>query len=179
MLIKHQKQREKSLTICHGARGSQHLWLPLLYLRAGRSGGVVARGSGEPDGTSRGSGEPDGTSRALGSQHWRTLAGAGTGGLSGSANSRGRSGSASWTGPAGMVESWTGPAEKQERACEERPQEGAVLELAQEGAVLEPTLGALWKHGHLGVLWKRGHLGLLWKRGYRAWESNSPWAWLS
>ncbi len=43
----------------------------------------------------------------------------------------------SWTGAAGTTESWTGPAEKQERACEERPQEGAVLEQAQEGAVLE------------------------------------------
>ncbi len=38
-------------------------------------------------------------------------------------------------GRAREARSWTGPAEKQEGACEERPQEGTVLEQAQEGAV--------------------------------------------
>ncbi len=37
-----------------------------LFISGWLSGGVVARGSGEPDGTGRGSGEPDGTGRGSG-----------------------------------------------------------------------------------------------------------------
>ncbi len=42
------------------------IFLGRLFISGGLSGGAVARGSGEPDGTSRGSGEPDGTDGTLG-----------------------------------------------------------------------------------------------------------------
>ncbi len=57
----------------------------------------------------------------------------------------------SWTEPAGTTESWTGPVEKQERACEERPQEGAVLELAPEGAVEEQAQEGAVEEQALGL----------------------------
>ncbi len=37
-----------------------------VFISGWLSGGVVARGSGEPDGTGRGSGEPDGIGRGTG-----------------------------------------------------------------------------------------------------------------
>ncbi len=49
-----------------GSPPPPQIFLGRLFLSGGCSGGVVAKGSGEPDGTSRGSVEPDGASRGSG-----------------------------------------------------------------------------------------------------------------
>ncbi len=99
----------------------QKNFLGRLFISGGRFGGVVARGSGEPDGTSRDSGEPDGTSRGSGEPdrasrgtggRWRGAGtvgrrrGAGTGGRSVGTASRGCSGSADSRGHSGSANSW-------------------------------------------------------------------------
>ncbi len=49
-----------------GGSPPKKILLGRLFISRWLSGGVVARGSGEPDGTGRGSGEPDGTGRGTG-----------------------------------------------------------------------------------------------------------------